>query len=642
MRALFLLLFSFPCWAQYDVSFSYPWSYNIAHPSALSYGDTWGWNLNASGTTYMGCNDCTGINASNDSNIAFLKFTDATLHSASLVNAMTNYGLSVHPGIGQCSGTSPASTQKSSGMVSVGGTFYWWTGCQLQGGVYPQENVVVIKSTDSGANWCRPQDQTCSGSPVSTTSMWAGTTLMGYAAPIQYCADNASCGVSVDGAATYLNILNIAGDGSGMYASRIAYSDLSASWYDATKYAAWQGGSSWTAWNGSNFGTPAAVQCIVSGVTRNCVSGQDFGPEHFYVAWLPNLSTYVMVTDWSNGNAGSILVWTASAFTGPWTLQRQLPQLRAGLTQPVAPSFVGIAAASIAQVSSAPVTYTMTLVYDGPYTQAGIGQYSIYEQTLQISATTTDPRNTISGLIGNTASQFPAAGLWALWLFEPTSLCPNMPDYSLGGAHPLVVSSSTSVAAALIPTTSEYGLSITDQGIYPSPWHVNLPTLPTFGDWTFFVIARARGTQSTNSTLLGSVNETTGGAMAGIWRSTGPVMQASFCVATYTDCGSDLKTVANITDGNWFALVYSRSGSVLSLTTTTTQASPVTTTYKNNAVTWPMAINQFTSNSDSSNFGSYEFAAVGVWTQAFDKLATAKIFNAAQSLAARRGFALTY
>ena len=140
--------------AGYSLQWSGPWDYVTANGGTAD-GDTWSMMPTVNGIRVT-CNDCTGINSSNNSNAAF--FTESNdLGTITLKNGLTGYGTKGDVSIGACDS---GETVKTYPPRSYNGLYVLPIFCQ--GGSNPfaanSGTYAFSTSSDDGAHWFRAED----------------------------------------------------------------------------------------------------------------------------------------------------------------------------------------------------------------------------------------------------------------------------------------------------------------------------------------------------------------------------------------------------------------------------------------------------------------------------------------------------
>jgi hypothetical protein len=630
----------------------------IADYGQYSYGDTWYTEWKSDGTIRVSNNDGKDDSGTNSQNIQMFSLA-ANYQTISNKNTMANLGTLGQQGLGVCSTTY---TFKSAGHVSVGSASYWFVKCQNANSPFDEINANVLKTADDYATVCRPEDQTCAAAgKLPTTAMWSGSSIMSFAWPIQYTAGNQSLPASPDAADTYLNILTIDGNSVGaakMHAVRIAYSDLTASWYDATKYTAWSSGSTFGA-----FASAGNVQCIIpakfggAGTAHDCVQGTDFSHQHGNPVYDANLGSY-FTTMFATG---TMSIWSAPNFYGPWTMidAYKMPiQSGATWTTSLAPHFSGFVAASVATVTAGTNTRAR-IIFDGPFTQGNGGspqsanKYGLYwvDVNITTSATTTPPA-TFGGYVSHFPNrhQFSDVNCYALWMFDTVGAA--IRDWCPGNAHPILASSGSAEPKIMLPL-SKYGMEAAnhdwatsgsgDNMQFNYPWYVALPSLGTLsGDYTVMGAGKRTTFVTTNSVFLGASNSADSSKAIEIYRTgVGNTMTFLQCQSVFGTCTS-IASTQTLADGNWFTFLFQRSGSTCKLYTST-QLTPQTAACSSASLALSThRLNSFTSNFDATNFGSYTYSVLGLWTRAFSDLEVKQHLTALVNVLNRRGITVTY
>ncbi len=174
MKTLALLALSIGiCYGQLAGRFSGPVRYNDQAGQTTN-GDTWFtlWGPYGIRTTM---NDGTGINSSNNSNVAFFD-QNSTLNTIVLKNALTGLGGFTETGIGDCSGSESV---KSTNPVAYNGLYIIPIQCLDNTPPFPVAKSKLIFSTaaDDGAHWARSEDAYA----VSAASCTGGTVTLATA-----------------------------------------------------------------------------------------------------------------------------------------------------------------------------------------------------------------------------------------------------------------------------------------------------------------------------------------------------------------------------------------------------------------------------------------------------------------------------
>lgn len=605
---LFLLLGSHAAWSAplCNVTIGGTYFYNSQYPTRTTQGDTW-FSLWGSSGARVSCNDCNGPNnAYGDANLAFMSISNDALNIQP-INGFASYK-------SNSTGWPAGSNWKSDGMVAYNNQYIWEVTQQNETSFY-QSSGSIISSTDDGASWCRPEDNTCTTTPPSNGSYMWGDTVMSRMYFIQYTQNNVPVpgGVNPDNSDTQINFLTRDEKTSSLHAGYILKSSLANGWNGATNYMMWQGGSNYSAF----YSSAAAIQCTYGNVTSNCFTNL------IGITYIPQRNIYLMAV----GNAGGVgmQLWTASSYLGPYifTATTHLAtnsQVTSGFPDPL--SF------SVSRVRSNPNIDKVKILWNGDFSLATstptTNAYSVFWTDFYLTDYVQKTKTSTVDVHGGLKNRYmyPRNSLLAEWRFvdspsyisgsTPTAV---VPDFSPGGAFPLYFTTTTVFGGGSnYPLISNFGLENGHIAVSAHTFGYSpTPLTNSLSDFTVAFVALNVTSANDFPPIVGGNYATSKGIS--ITRNGSGTTQLS---ANIPGSSFGVLSATNVyVPGKWMAGVYTRKsgGLALYMADLPTVSSCCYTTAS--GVT-PLGIGTYPNNTGSSTYMYGTYALIYIWNRGMD------------------------